>query len=482
MYRQALFNILPDLLQPLRSLHSERQIAESKPNMPNRLCYALAFLAILALGCGKQRLQTGVVVIGAGISGIAAAEHLKSRGVDVLVLEARDRVGGRIHSLTSETGHVFEIGAGWIEGTEENPLVGLAEKLNLPTQSDDGENTIWFDAAGRKMPADATEKIGSHFEGWVSHLETLRATQRTDVPLETALESYAAAAEMDNEAKTGLHFSLATEIEADYAGDRSELSLQHFDSDRGRGDESLIVPDGYDQIVKRLASKLDIRLKERVRVIDSRRDGISVETENLKVEAQQAIVTVPLGVLQAGTIRFRPELPERKRRAMQALKMGTLHRTYFIFKEAFWSEGVHTFYHVGAWPAFINMQFYNGQPALLAFHGGKAGRRLDAMGDAEIGREGMAILRKLFGEKIPEPAQVIASHWEQDSLSRGTYSFIPVGATPSDYDAMAEPVGGKLYFAGEATNRKDPATVHGAYLSGKREGRRILREHYRDRK
>jgi monoamine oxidase len=163
--------------------------------------------------------------------------------------------------------------------------------------------------------------------------------------------------------------------------------------------------------------------------------------------------------------------------------MGTLHRTYFIFKKAFWPKHVHTFFHIAergsAWPAFINMQFYNGQPALLAFHGGNAGRRLDAMTDAEIGGEGIRVLRKLFGENIPAPTQVIASHWGQDSLSRGTYSFIPVGATPSDYDVMAEPVAGKLYFAGEATNRRDPSTVHGAYLSGKREARRILHEHYR---
>ena len=178
-----------------------------------------------------------------------------------------------------------------------------------------------------------------------------------------------------------------------------------------------------------------------------------------------------------------PVVSEEARVAAAALKMATLHRTYFLFAQPFWPENVHTFFHVGhagsGWPMFLNMKFYNGQPALLAFHGGNSGRRLDAMGDAEIGREGMAVLRKLFGEKVPDPKQVIASHWGQDAFSRGTYSFIPVGATPADYDVMAEPVAGKLYFAGEATNRRDPATVHGAYLSGRREGRRVLREHYR---
>lgn len=439
----------------------------------------LSFFCCLFLQCQKRRLETGVIIVGAGISGIAAAERLRERGVDVLVVEARDRVGGRIHSDRSAAGRVFEIGAGWIEGTEDNPLVSLAEKLSLRTKSDDGGAEVFFDASGRRLSVAEAGRIKKRFEDFSDYVDQTRADTSVDVPLADAVRSFGASASLTSSEKQALQFSLATEIEADYVGDTSELSLLHFDSDRGHGDESLTLNKGYDEIVSKLAKNIDVRLNERVNLIDSSGDGVTVESTHLRVHARYAIITVPLGVLKANAIQFKPELPERKRRAINALKMGTLHRTYFIFPKAFWPDDVHTFYQISDWPAFINMQFYNGQPALLAFHGGNAGRRLDAMDDKDIAKEGLVELRKIFGEKVTSPVRVLASHWGKDPLSQGTYSFIPVGATPEDYDAMAEPVAGKLFFAGEATNRKDPATVHGAYLSGRREARRILRDHYR---
>jgi monoamine oxidase len=118
-------------------------------------------------------------------------------------------------------------------------------------------------------------------------------------------------------------------------------------------------------------------------------------------------------------------------------------------------------------------EFDDGAPILMAFTGGNFARSTEILSDEDVADGAMGVLRKMFGSSIPEPQDGVRARWGRDPFAFGSYSHIPVGATPRDYDTLAEPVGDRLYFAGEATNRRYPATVHGAFLSGVREANRI---------
>lgn len=440
---------------------------------------SIAFcFGVVSAGCfGKKKLTAEVIVVGAGMSGIAAASQLRQAGIDVIVLEARDRVGGRIYSDRSFNKVPFEIGAGWIEGMDGSPLVPLAKRLGVQAIPDDGGDEAFFDAAGRRLSETAAARIRINYERFTAFLESERERVKSDMALEEVVQRFAKIAGLTPPDVAALNFSVSNTVESDYLGDAKELSMQYYDSDGGHGEESATIREGYDEMVTRLARGLRVMLGQAVTIVDATGEGVVVETATHRVSAPRVLVTVPLGVLQGGAIQFKPGLPEKKLQAMQRLKMGILHRSYFIFEKPFWDTEVHTFYHIsgvkGEWPAFVNMQYYNGQAALLAFHGGSAGARLDAMSNAEIEAAGMQVLRKIFGKSVPAPKSFIASHWGQDTWSRGSYSFIPLGATGAEYDILAEPIGNKIFFAGEATTRENPASVHGAYKSGLREARRI---------
>jgi monoamine oxidase len=120
------------------------------------------------------------------------------------------------------------------------------------------------------------------------------------------------------------------------------------------------------------------------------------------------------------------------------------------------------------------MYHYTNQPVLLGFNAGTYGEQLEAQSDSAIAASAMIVLRKIYGKSIPDPVDVLVTRWKSDVFSRGSYSHIPPNTSGSDYDSLASSVGGSLFFAGEATHRKYPSTVHGAWLSGRRAATEIL--------
>jgi monoamine oxidase len=157
--------------------------------------------------------------------------------------------------------------------------------------------------------------------------------------------------------------------------------------------------------------------------------------------------------------------------------MGLLDKLVLRFPEVFWPKS-----HILAflsdqpdqWPDVFNLQPVCGQPVLAAFKSGRAARADERRTDAELVAGLMRQLRAAFGTSAVEPEAWHVTRWAADPLAGGSYSFLRLGASPEDHDQLAAPVGNKLFFAGEATHRDHSATVHGAYLSGIREARRVL--------
>jgi monoamine oxidase len=125
------------------------------------------------------------------------------------------------------------------------------------------------------------------------------------------------------------------------------------------------------------------------------------------------------------------------------------------------------------WAEWIDYYSYTGQPVLLGLNSGKHARDLEVLTDQSVVAAAMQVLRGIYGRSTPDPDGAVVTRWGSDPFSLGAYSSIPPGANGKDYDTLAEPVGDRVFFAGEATSRSYPATVHGAFLSGEREAKRI---------
>jgi monoamine oxidase len=188
---------------------------------------------------------------------------------------------------------------------------------------------------------------------------------------------------------------------------------------------------------------------------------------------------VPLGVLKSGAIEFDPPLPQRKQQAIDQLGMGASNKLVLRYPRAFWPAEPQFLGYLpreeSRFRIFMNLTTDSGPPMLAAVSAGDQARRVERLSDREQIAAAQQTLRGMFGDRIPGPDAHQITRWGSDPFSLGAYSYVPVGRSGDDYEALAEPVAGRLLFAGEATHRRWPTTVQGAWLSGLREADRLER-------
>ena len=413
--------------------------------------------------------KTDVLVLGAGIAGLAAARTLVDNGLSVIVLEARDRIGGRIWT-DSSLGLPLDLGASWIHGVDGNPITRLAKEFGAQTVVTDEENGVVYNSDGSEMSDAEYVAVEDLFDSIYEEVAGLQESTDADMPLQQAFDQVIAGVDLSSCELHNLNHYIHGAFALELGADPDNLSLWEWDQDEKFGGDEVVFPGGYRQITDGLAKGLDIRLGEQVTGISYGADGIQVETSSGMFLADRAIVTFPLGVLKQAGVKFDPRLPESKQSAIDRLDMGVLNKVYLKFSEIFWDADVETITYVGEetgeWCDWLSFVTYVDAPVLLAFHGGAKGYAIEELSDDEIIVGAMQTLRTIYGLGIPDPEGFLITRWGKDPLAFGSYSHVPPFAKGEDYDALFEPVDDVLYFAGEATSRKYPATVHGAYLSG----------------
>lgn len=429
-----------------------------------------------------------IIIIGAGISGIAAARLLKSKGYNVLILEARNRVGGRIWTDKS-LGTPLDLGASWIHGITNNPIKQLADQFALKTLPTNYEARQVFDGNGTPLSNNADTTLSDRYEAVYDRVIALQEQRfdddLNDISWQAALTQELAEENFSSTELEELYFSLNTELEHEYGADLSELSLFNFDEGSAFKGGDHLFSGGYGQVIEKLVldGKLasNIILNQVVKSINySQSKGVKVTTEKNVFSALAVLVTLPLGVLKANTVTFTPSLPQSKQNAVKKLGVGTLNKTYFKFSNCFWTEDddneLFNFISSskGHWSEWLNIHHYNQQPVLLGFNAGKYGKDIETFSDKTLISDGMQTLQKIYGKTIPDPKDYLMTRWNADPYAKGSYSFIGVGASIKDYDELAKPVANRLFFAGEATSSQYAATVHGAFLSGEREAKNIM--------
>ncbi len=414
-----------------------------------------------------------VIVVGAGMAGVAAARKLATSGCEVIVVEARNRIGGRIWSDTS-LGIPLDMGAGWIEESKGNPITELAEKFKIKTMVSDFDSLYLYGPDGERYSDDDASDLYSRSQKILRKALAYGRKQDLDISYRKALDQVLAGEEMEDHLRLKINYRIAVE-EINAAADYSKLSAWG-ETEKGFSGDDLIIPDGYDSIPKKLAEGLDVRLNFVVKEVKYEKNRVIISSATEKLEADYAIITLPLGVLQSGKILFNPLFPEAKAKAIQSLGMGNMNKLAIRFPEVFWPTDRQFLGFIskktGEFPAFVNWANYTGKPYLLATMGDVFSTELNQVDDKEKLRRVHNVMKRVF-PSAPEPEAIKFSGWKWDPFAGGSYSYLPVGTKEDVRYAMEENLG-RLYFAGEATIFGHAATVHGAYLSGIREAKKIL--------
>lgn len=426
----------------------------------------------------QQKQHKKVIVIGAGIAGLAAAKKLHNKGYDVHVIEARDRIGGRI--WTDRSGkNPLDMGAGWIHGITGNPITRLSHKAGATfTSKTDYDNAVIYGKKGERdvITRSEFERYRNLFDQYMQvYLES-----NPKISVKQAIKRMRATGKFNFLSDQELAFLVNTEIEHEYAADAKRLSLEGFDEGEDWSGGDVLFADGYDKLTDYLAQGLKITLNAPVTQINYQGNHVIVRTTKHHYQADKVIVTVPLGVLKRHKIHFKPALPKNKQVAINALEMGTLNKVWMTFPYMFWVQDSHMdlIQYVGngkgKFAEWYNIYKYNAQPILLGFNAGSYAQRLEHASDQVVTAKAMKVLRRIYGNHIPDPIEVKITRWNNDPYAYGAYSYLPVGADYEHREILKAPIDKKIYFAGEATSIDNPATTQGAYLSGLREAKRIL--------
>jgi monoamine oxidase len=415
-----------------------------------------------------------VVVIGAGVAGLTAARKLSRFGVEVVVLEARDRIGGRVWTDRS-LGPPIDLGAAWIHGSSGSPVAALARALGLPLPKTDFGLVALFDAVLARWSEGAPAVLGRLLRDAHAGLGRL-APAPADLSLAEAVACGTDVAGLPPAERRVLSWSLAA-YEAAFGADADAVSFRRACLVDDVDGDHLLMAGGYDRLTEYLASGLDIRLRERVTRVELSGRGVRVTTGGGRLCADAAIVTLPPPLLRGGAVIFSPGLPAAKQRALARIGVSVLDKVALVFDEVFWDPAPHFLGHLSAsgndYPQLLNLHRFNGAPVLLAFVAGSRARAMEARPDEEIVEEVCAVLRAMYGAAARRPRAFRVTRWARDPCAMGSYCHVAVGGSRDDHRALAEPVEGRLFFAGDATASRNAGTVQGAFESGMREARRV---------
>lgn len=417
--------------------------------------------------------RTDCIIIGAGIAGLAAGEYLRKKGWGVTILEARERVGGRVWSRADWKGkQPVDMGASWIHGVTGNPMAERARTEGIRTAPFDYEKNVIYRAGGSRISPDEEARIEKSFQKTLKLANATAEGLSQDVSLRETFTDAEKKLGWSPEEVARLNFRAHTEIEHEYAASLEELSAQYWDEGEELPGGDAIVPGGVGALLEPWARGQDIRFGQAVVRVSYDRDGVRVKTaQGQEWAARKLILTVPLGILKKGTMVFDPPLPKEKVEAIGRIGFGNYQKTVLLFDEPFWDPELHRFNWDGGatgkeWAEWVNLYPFTGEPALMAFHTAQTAYGIESMTDREIADAATDALASALGKKVPRPKDVLVSKWGRDPYALGAYSFMGVGATPADRKILGKSLAGSLYFAGEAVSENYPATMHGAYQSG----------------
>lgn len=438
----------------------------------------------IATGSLGAALAEQVIVVGAGMSGLSAAAALERQGIEFVVLEARNYTGGRMHSQLfgspSVGEHYIEVCANWIQGGEPNPLLQAARRIGLRMAKEPGTDQNFsnyvevFDSQG--SPVDISNRSADldYINTCVRNLA--ESTYPNDMTLRDALTQCNWV--VGNEVDAGLDF-FSFQGEFAISADRASLiyNLPDRNYEAYEDDDYFVCdqhPRGYARIVDELTLPLgDPRVLLGAEVVSLRygADGVTaILKDGREFAGAAAVVTAPVGVLKARhATLFDPPMPEAQAQALMKYTMANFTKIHMQWAEPFWRD-VPRWMIAGDIPSWWNLNHESvipGSNMLMAWTDGPEGSRYEEMPDEEVQRTVLERLRKVYPE-APEPVAFHITRHGSEEFQLGAYSAWEFGLSAEEWNLAHAPLGGRVFFAGEAWCRDRRPFTQGAFFSGER--------------
>lgn len=452
--------------------------------MNRRTFLAAGPAALVAPAAARAADPEKVVVLGAGLAGLACARKLADAGVAVTVVDARGRPGGRVHTLADQPfGFPVDVGADRLYAASTNPVAKLASLLKIKTADVDSSEFSLF-AKGKAIDEKELEETREKFAVLAQQIEI---AARDDVaPAKTLAKAIDIAMTPDKDAarpgvpdelKPVMRWLLFERFGLTQAADPDALAGQcPVGVPPGTGE--VVFPGGMAEVVSKLAKGLDVRTGVTIATVTADKAGVTLATAGTdRYVGTRCVVTLPLGVLQAGTVKFSPDLPAAKTKALGRLGAGRFCKVVLQFKTAFWPEDL-THFAPQAEPfcEFRSLLPTHKEPVLVMVAAGTYAKRIEELKDQPAVDEAMSRLAELFGNTVPKPLAHHVTRWGTDPFCRGAWASVAPGGTTADFTTLSEPLDDRVFFAGEATSSEFFGTAHGALLSGTRAADQILRK------
>jgi monoamine oxidase len=399
-----------------------------------------------------------VAIIGAGAAGLGAAHALKDSGLSVIVLEARDRVGGRAHTILAAPDIVFDLGCGWLHSADKNSFVGIAKQLNFEI---DKTRPPWREHSFKGFPLAERQDFNAALEAFYD-----RAEQAAISGGEDTASHYL---EHGNRWNPRIH-AMSTYVNG------SELDRVSI-RDMAAYEDSGInwrVRRGYGALIRAWGAPCPLALNTEVTLIDHSGTRVRIETSRGSLTANKVIVTVPTNLIADEAIRFHPALPA-KVEAARGLPLGVDDKVMLALDdpEALPKDGNLRGATMRTAMGSFHLRPF-GQPCIEGFFGGTFARELEDLGDGALAAESIDQIVALLGSDFRRKLKPLAeSRWARDPFARGAYSHALPGHA-GDRAVLSAPVDGRLFFAGEATSPNFFSTAHGARNSGERAAREVV--------
>lgn len=416
--------------------------------------------ALLAAGNARAS-DVDVVVIGAGATGVGAARELKRLGKTFALIEGRERAGGRVYTNTT-LGQPFDGGAAYIHFSETNPWTQIAADLGMEAM---GGLRLWAGSRAFRdgVPLEGDEadrrralsrQVGAFYDEVEPRYDQSMVRALRDAPQE---------------------LKDAGRIQAQMAAGEDPEWISVSDWQRLEGGGNLTVREGYGTLVERAAAELSPRFGVRATHVRWGGPGVTVETNQGPIRARTVLVTVSVGVLQAETIRFTPALPASKLRALEGLRMGALTKIGLRFEGERFGFMPHQFLaEIGDPARAITFETWPFErDIVVAVFGGSHARGVVTNGEAAAVDYALERFRQLAGaDAVKAFRQGSLVAWSADPWSHGSYAVVLPGRMASR-DALKQPLGERVWLAGEATAGVYSMTAGGAYLAGRDAAREI---------